>query len=313
MFSDTSGIAQSGATGVTPTYGFRIPALAGVTVGVFSGQTFAVQRANTVVTFELDDDGVVGTGRIPVPYTTNVDQLARNIVTAINGAGLALAATSTPGGFIAVGSQIDLRLQATNTAIRIVGSAGRAGAVPVEIDRRTIITASQAAELVKNRINSLNLPGVVLTQAGPNILVEGAQGVAGTGVSQVNGIRDFAGNAMRATDLDGSTVTTIFLGEGLDYGDLPSPYTTRRTNGGPSHIVVDGFSLGATVTADADARVPNLDEDDGVTIGQLTAAYPGNISVNVQGLRSLVLHTCMRGSTLTVMDRSKIAVRNFRF
>ncbi|MFN7841606.1 MAG: dockerin type I domain-containing protein [Pirellula sp.] len=283
VFTDTSGIAQSGATGVTPTYGFRIPALAGLTVGVFTGQTFAVQRANTVVTFELDDDGVVGTGRVPVAYTTNVDQLAQNIVTAINGAGMALNATFTSGGFIAVGSQIDLRLQATNTAIQIVGSAGRAGAIPIEIDRNTIITASQAAELVKDVINSRNLPGVVLTQAGANILVEGAQGVAGTGVSQVNGIRDFAGNAMRATDLDGTTVTTIFLGEGLDYGDLPSPYTTRRTNGGPSHIVVDGFTLGATITADADARLPNLDEDDGVTVGQLTAAYPGNISVNVRG------------------------------
>jgi hypothetical protein len=283
VFTDTSGIAQSGATGVTPTYGFRIPALAGQTVGVFAGQTFAVQRANTVVTFELDDDGVVGTGRVAVAYTTNVDQLARNIVAAINGANLALNATSSSGGFIAVGSQIDLRLQATNTVIQVVGSAGRAGAVPIEIDRNVIVTASQAAELVKNTINALNLPSVVLTQAGPNILVEGAQGVAGTGVSQVNGIRDLAGNAMRATDLDGSTVTTIFLGEGLDYGDLPSPYTTRRTNGGPSHTVVDGFRLGATITADADARLPNLDEDDGVTIGQLTAAYPGNITVNVQG------------------------------
>ena len=174
-------------------------------------------------------------------------------------------------------------MQATNTAIQIVGSAGRAGAIPIEIDRNAIITASQAAELVKDVINSRNLPGVVLTQAGANILVEGAQGVAGTGVSQVNGIRDFAGNAMRATDLDGTTVTTIFLGEGLDYGDLPSPYIARRTNGGPSHIVVDGFTLGATITADADARLPNLDEDDGVTVGQLTAAYPGNISVNVRG------------------------------
>jgi parallel beta-helix repeat protein len=283
VFSDTSSIAQSGATGVTPTYGFRIPALAGQTVGVFTGQTFSVQRANTVVTFELDDDGVVGTGRVRVPYTTNVNQLAQNIVTAINSAGLALNATFTPGGFIAVGSQIDLRLQATNTAIQIVGAAGRAGAIPIEINRNTIITASQAAELVKNVINSYNLPGVVLTQAGPNILVEGAQGVAGTGVSQVNGIRDFAGNAMRATDLDGSTVTTIFLGEGLDYGDLPSPYTSRRTVGGPSHIVVDGFTIGASITADADARLPNLDDDDGVTVGQLTAAYPGNISVNVRG------------------------------
>ena len=283
VFSDTSGIAQSGATGVTPTYGFRIPALAGQTVGVFTGQTFSIQRANTVVTFELDDDGVVGTGRVRVPYTTNVNQLAQNIVTAINSAGLALNATFTPGGFIAVGSQIDLRLQATNTAIQIVGAPGRAGAIPIEINRNTIITASQAAELVKNVINSYNLPGVVLTQAGPNILVEGAQGVAGTGVSQVNGIRDFAGNAMRATDLDGSTVTTIFLGEGLDYGDLPSPYTSRRSSGGPSHIVVDGFTLGASITADADARLPNLDDDDGVTVGQLTAAYPGNISVNVRG------------------------------
>ncbi|XZE21695.1 GEVED domain-containing protein [Pirellulaceae bacterium SH449] len=283
VLPDTSSLGVSGATGVTPTYGFRIPSLAGQTVGVFSGQTFAVQRANTVVTFELTETGTVGAGRVPVILSTNTNTLAQNIAAAINGAGLAVTAASSGGGFIAVGNQIDLRLQATNTAIQVVGAPGRAASIPIEIDLNAVSTNVQVATIVKDVIESRNLVNVVVTQSGANILVEGALGVAGTGVSSISGIRDIAGNAMRATELDGSTVTTIFLGEGRDYGDLPAPYISRRADNGPSHIVVEGFSLGNTVSADADARLPNLDDDDGVTVNQMTAAYQSNIVVNVQG------------------------------
>jgi hypothetical protein len=73
------------------------------------------------------------------------------------------------------------------------------------------------------------------------------------------------------------------LGEGLDYGDAPDPiYTTKKINNGPRHTVVEGFSLGSNVTADADARADDL--DDGVTLVSATAAYSGSIIVNVQGI-----------------------------
>ncbi len=50
---------------------------------------------------------------------------------------------------------------------------------------------------------------------------------------------------MRATELNGQSLLTIFLGEGLDYGDAPDPlYASKKDNNGARHIVVDGFSIG---------------------------------------------------------------------
>jgi hypothetical protein len=284
FLSDSSGISQSGSTGVQPTYGFRIPTDSGLPVGITDGQRFTVQRGNTTIAFELDSDGLVGTNAIRVPLAASTDALAASIVSAINGANLGLSATFSVGGFIAVGDQIDLRLQSIG-GLRVVGAPGRAANIPVEIDLKTVQVADEVATLVRNTINSRNLPGVVLTQLGSRLLVEGAKGVAGVGTVSVSGIRDYAGNAMRATELNGQTLTTIFLGEGLDYGDAPDPtYASKKSNNGPTHVVVDGFSLGPTVTTDADARLIDADTDDGVTIQSIIAAYTGTIVVNVQGI-----------------------------
>jgi hypothetical protein len=113
-------------------------------------------------------------------------------------------------------------------------------------------------------------------------VVEGARGVAGVGVGEIVAIRDHAGNVLKANQVDGSTTVTIFLGEGLDYGDAPSPkYTSLADDNGPRHTVVNGLSLGVTVSPDADAKVPNADSDDGVTFTQLFSAFNTSFTVTV--------------------------------
>ena len=284
VIPETSGIAQSGRTGVQPTYGFRIPTANGLPLGFTDGQTFSVQRGNSTFVFEFDSNGTVGANNIRVGFSNTTDGLAAAIVTAINGAGLGLTASSTPGGFIAVGAQSDLRLQATNTVLQVVGSPGRGAAIPIEVDALQVQSGSQMATLLADSINAANLPGIQVLQLGSQLLIEGAKGVGGPGAQTLFGVRDLAGNPMRATELDGTSQITIFLGEGLDYGDAPDPvYASKKANNGPRHRVVNGFSLGPTVTSDADAKVPDLDSDDGIHSISLTAAYSGSFVANVQG------------------------------
>jgi GEVED domain/Dockerin type I domain/Bacterial pre-peptidase C-terminal domain len=280
-----SKISVSGQTGTTPAYGFQIPTSKGVPVGFADGQLFSIQSGNTTVVFEFDDNGTVATNNIPVALSGTTNGLATSIVSAINGANLGLTASSSAGGLITVGTQSDLRLQATSTVLQVVGVAGRPATIPVVIDLTKVLTSSQAAELLLSKIAASNLPDVRLTQLASTILIEGARGVAGLGAFPVNGVRDLAGNAMKATENDGKTLVTIFLGQGLDYGDAADPiYASKKASNGPTHVVVPGYSLGPTVTADADARVTDLDTDDGVTVLPLTAAFGGSIVVNVQGI-----------------------------
>jgi parallel beta-helix repeat protein len=284
VIPETSGITQSGSTGVQPTYGFRIPTANGLPLGFTDGQTFSVQRGNSTFVFEFDSNGTIAANNIRVGFSNTTDGLATAIVTAINSAGLGLTASSTPGGFIAVGAQSDLRLQATNTVLQVVGSPGRAAAIPIEVDALQVQSGSQMATLLANSITAANLTGIQVIQLGSQLVIEGAKGVGGPGAQTLFGIRDLAGNSMRATELDGTSQVTIFLGEGLDYGDAPDPlYASTKESNGPRHRVVNGFSLGPTVTSDADAKVPDLDSDDGIHSISLTAAYSGSFVANVQG------------------------------
>ena len=286
FIAEDSRISVSGNAGTTPAYGLQIPTVNGLPVGIADGQTFSIQRGDTTKVFEFDDNGGVGTNNIRVPLNSaSTNSLSAAIVSAINGANLGLTAAASPGGLIAVGGQADLRIQATNTVLKVIGVAGRPATIPVTIDLSQVLTGSQAAKLLLDKIAASNLPGVHLTQLASTILIEGAGGVAGLGAFPVNGVRDLAGNAMRATDVDGNTFVTIFLGQGLDYGDAADPlYPSKKASNGPTHVVVAGFSIGPTVTADADARVIDLDTDDGVTVLPLTASFGGSIIVNVQGI-----------------------------
>ena len=283
---EDSRIVAKGQSGTTPGYGLQIPTVDGLPSGVNDGQTFTIQRGNKTVVFELDSDGTVVANNVRVPLNTaSTSGLAAGIVSAINGANLGLTATSSPGGLIFVGSQLDLRIQATNTALVVVGVAGQGPTIPVPIDLTQVLTRTQAATLLVNKIAAQNLPNVQLTQLAGRILIEGALGVAGVGATPVTGIRDLAGNAMRATEINGQTLVNIFLGEGLDYGDAADPlYASKKSSDGARHTIVQGFSMGPTVTSDPDARLTDLDVDDGVTVQAMTSAFTGSIVVNVQGV-----------------------------
>ncbi len=70
----------------------------------------------------------------------------------------------------------------------------------------------------------------------------------------------------------------------LDFGDAPDSYRTLLSSNGPRHQIVNGFSLGPTVTAETDAIIGG-DVNDGVQL--LSPAVPGSttsFSINVNDL-----------------------------
>jgi hypothetical protein len=91
--------------------------------------------------------------------------------------------------------------------------------------------------------------------------------------TQITGIRDLAGNALKANNLQGTTEFLITI-DPADFGDAPAQYPTLFADGGAHHRIVAGVHLGATVTAETNGQpsqgaLTDLG-DDGV---QLSSAF----------------------------------------
>ena len=212
---------------------------------------------------------------------SSVDDVANSLVSAITAAALGLTPVNAGSGLVTIGGDASTVLDMSQTGLRQSGLPAQPAAIALPISLAAGQTSEALALLLKQAIDSQNLPGVTTTLFGSRILIEGAVSAGGVGAAAIAPIRDFAGNPLKANQLDGTTTLTIFQGEGLDYGDAPAPYASQSTANGPRHKVVNGLSLGATVTADADARIPNADSDDGVSIGTLYAAFASNATISV--------------------------------
>jgi hypothetical protein len=280
----------TGSTGVRPAYGLRIPQSEGVVDGVSDGQTFTITLGTLESeTFEFDSDGSVVDGNIPVRLLTgSVDGLANEIVAAIASSGLGLAPINNGNGFIAIGGDTLTSIVSSNPELEIVGQAGFPAAIPISLNLLSSSTGDSTAQIMAAAINAANIPGVTVSVIGSRLFIEGSQGVTGTGASLIQPIRDQAGNPIRANRIDGTSVVEIFIGQGFDYGDAPDgPYATKFSSNGPRHSVVEGFSLGATVTADADARLVTGDDDDGVIFSSpILSGFDTTITVSAQGINA---------------------------
>lgn len=264
-----SGMTVTGQPGVQPAFGLQIPLRGGVPTGLTDGQTFTITRGTGApVVFEFDTNGVTQPTNIPVRYLPNATAatIGATLVTAINGAALGLTASYAGSGLVVLGGDETTVLGLADTVLTQAGVAGQAASVAIPI---SAAGTTDFAAVLKSAIDAQNLPGVVVTKFGNRLVVEGAESVSGVGAQAMSAIQDLAGNVLKANQLDGSTTLTIFMGDGLDYGDAYRSssgglYQTTSADGGPSHRVIDGLSLGPTVTVDADARIDDADLDDGV-------------------------------------------------
>ncbi len=282
----TSGILLAGKPGVRTAYGIQIPVVAGRPVALQDGETFTINRTTLPVTFELDSNGTVGTGRIPVRFTAGASAAAigQSIVNAIRGTSLGLLPSYVGNGLVVLGGDANTVLDVTNTQLRQAGTPGVPAARAIQISAATSVDQVAIANQIAGVINGANMVGVSATAFGDRVVVSGALNVTGDQAELIQNILDNAGNALKPNQTNGQTTLTIFMGEGLDYGDAPDPkYASKRDNNGPRHTVVSGFSLGADVRPDADAKLINADEfDDGVQFSSLVAAFQSSATVSVK-------------------------------
>lgn len=114
------------------------------------------------------------------------------------------------------------------------------------------------------------------------------------------GVHDIAGNNLQANQTNGNTSFSIFVGTLLDFGDAPDPkvasnpsggYATLLANNGPRHLVVPGYSLGAAISEESNAKqTANADgdlEDDGLVSYTLSPGLAGEIKVSLTNTPSL--------------------------
>jgi GEVED domain/Dockerin type I domain/Bacterial pre-peptidase C-terminal domain len=283
----TSGLTVVGQAGATAAYGVRIPTEAGLARGITDGQKFTITNGSgDSATIELDTNGSVSAGAVAATFAdrTNVAGIANAIVAAIRTAALGLNPTHTGNGFIAIGGDSETRINVGTSVLQIVGTPGSVNAIPVPINLATQSDATQIAAALNTAMRNAGMSGVQTLLLGSKIILQGARGVTGDGATVVSAIRDIAGNQLLPNQNNGDTEVVIFLGEGLDYGDAPDPpYSTNLAKNGPRHKVVAGFSLGATVSSDADAR--SVDTDDGIRFNQqLTAGFSTSITVTASGI-----------------------------
>ncbi len=278
-----SGLVVSGSPGVRAPFGLQIPLSAGQPAGLADGQTFTIDRSGSPVTFELDTNGITTPNTIPVRYNAGASAqvIANALVTAINAAGLGLNPQAVGNGLVTLAGDANTQLDLSNTGLEQSGSAAQPAAVRIALPAGANVSADDVARIIKSTIDAQGLNGVTTSQFGSRVVVEGALGVAGVGAGSVRAIKDEAGNPLKANQVDGTTTLTIFLGEGLDYGDAPSPYASTSNDGGPRHEVITGLSLGATVSADADAKLDDADNDDGLTFTDLIAAFQADVEIDV--------------------------------
>ena len=157
------------------------------------GQTFVIDRSGAPVTFELDTDGSVVSGNIPVRFVpgANATQIGNALVTAINGAGLGLNPAYVGNGLVRLGGDANTRLTLSSTVLTQAGSPGLSAAISIPISALTTNSAEDVAALIEKSIDDARLSGVTTTRFGTRVVVEGARGIAGSGVDPIGAIRDF--------------------------------------------------------------------------------------------------------------------------
>jgi large repetitive protein len=277
-----SKLVVTGKIGVQGAFGIQIPLVAGVPTGINDGQTFTINRGSGPVTFELDTNGTVSLGNVRVSFAAGATaaQIGAALVAAIDNANLGLSPVYDGNGIVRLGGDANTVLNLTQSVLTQIGTAGEQASVPVRVPFNAI--ATQVAALIRTAIESANLSGISITSFGSRLIINNAVAVSGVGGGVIGSIRDMAGNTIKPNQTDGTTTATVFLGNGLDYGDAPTPYASTDLQNGPRHKVISGLSLGTRATADTDARIVTGDSaDDGVTFSALYAAFGASTTISV--------------------------------
>ncbi|MFL2869337.1 MAG: choice-of-anchor L domain-containing protein [Pirellulaceae bacterium] len=256
------------------------------------GDTFQVANATSgvTVTYEFDNDGgVTDPNAVAVNFTdqTTVGELVNEIVIETNNTGLGLEAYKSGTSVVAFkdSTGVTITVGTSDNAIEAIGTAGLDPAVGVvySISENSSIIATATAAAISN-VEGILFDDVAAVSGVDSVTITGADQVVSSDMAVVNvvnraGVRDNAGNSILPNGTDGLVTFLIEAGVEFDYGDAPSPYATSKEDGGPSHIVVNGFSLGDSISTESNAVSDDL--DDGVTfVSVLHGGYSSDVVVD---------------------------------
>ncbi|MFO0869761.1 MAG: GEVED domain-containing protein [Pirellulales bacterium] len=281
------------------------------TSGVSDGQRFTIRNGiNAPVTFEFDRNNSITPGNVRVALSSNATQndIANAIVTAVRGVpSLGLAPVNSGSGKVWLGGTVNHAVSVTGSSLTLSGQPGAqvAGAVPVPFVPGTtnttpavpIMSPDQLAESITQAIQASGLTGVRASHrafssngvANVEVVIRGASAFSGFASTFTAAIKDLAANDLKANLATGETTFTVFLGNGVDYGDAPSPYPTSTANAA-SHAIVSGFNLGTVVDAEpagqpsvagnGDDIVGSPNDEDGVVFAA-PVSVAGTVTVTV--------------------------------
>ncbi|TVP99059.1 MAG: hypothetical protein EA381_10860 [Planctomycetaceae bacterium] len=276
----------SGEIGTQVGFGIGVPSENGLLApSVTDGQVFRILRgASLVRTFEIDfGNGTFTPGAIPVLVGANpsVDAVADALVRAIGGAGLGLDPVNVGQGRVTLGGDANYALDLANTGLFPLGVAGQPATIPVVIPIDA--TAEEVAEIYGTAIIGSGIPGVTFATVGDRLVLDGVAGASGTGAIASPVVRDRVGNLLQSNREGGVTELTVFVGGGFNFGNAPASYGTLLADNGARHRVDSGFSLGPTVSPDADAIIPEGSSNDGVfQVGTASPGFPAQFTIDVR-------------------------------
>lgn len=294
--SDDPIFVIDGEFGTSVGFGLTVPnELGEISSDLSDGDTFSIRSGSSdPVVFELTNDGFLNDPTaiaITIPAFGGIDALTNNIVAAIDQAFLVLDPVNAGFGRISIGGDATFSIDVTQSALTVNGFPGQTP--PVAVQTTIDQTAVEVAQAIADAINSSGLDalsGVTTTINNNQVFLDGVASVIGFGAVDTVTVQDRVGNSIQGNTPGGGTELTIFVGGAFDFGDAPGNFITllndTATPGGPTvsgprHLIVDGFSLGPSVSAEADARVPNADDDNGVRIGTLQTGFLADLDVSI--------------------------------
>ena len=223
-----------------------------------------------------------------------LNSVADSIVQAINASQFGLIAENIGGGRVTIGGP-GANVVAINLANSVFTQLGFVGlptpaalVVPLDATPEEVAIAYEAAF---NEFQSLDIE---TEQIGDRVIIRPVAQQALVQLSGASVIEDRISDEVN-NRAEGGLVTAeivIFIGGGFDYGDAPSPYASTAAQGGPRHTIDTTFALSPTpsdrpVTPDADAQLPDADEDNGVRlIGALQPGFAANFEISVLNLNA---------------------------
>lgn len=290
--SSSSLVTIAGAIGTSVGFGLQLPTN-GAALGdtIVDGQVFTIFRGSVnQATFEFSSDGSVDTvGAIPVSFNANssLDSLANELVRAIGGTTLGLIPVNEGFGRISLGGDSNYSVDLGTSGLTQIAVPGQESTVPVIV--RVDQTAEEVAAQIAQTLAAAGLAGVQADVVDRRVFLEGTGGISGVGASNLTVVRDEVGNFLQSNQTNGRTELTVFIGNGLDYGDAPAPYSSLLAANGARHAVNPEFALyvgnaanPVTVTPDSDAQLNNNDADNGVVfVDPLQVGFNANVQVGV--------------------------------